>query len=124
MVPDVGSLPWEAVVEFREHGGSSEARAMLREFEEKAALEEPEDAATFLKSIAQDTTHAMFSAFEAQRRSLPEQLAEEAGRTLIGLMPVYGALATGAASLEAIASDALEQRTSWTAALMILKRRS
>src|SRR5215203_964418 len=43
-VPNVGALPWEAVVEFRDHAGSTEARAMLREFEEKAAHEEPEDA--------------------------------------------------------------------------------
>lgn len=124
VVPNVGSLPWEAVVEFRDHGGSAEARAMLREFEEKAAREEPEDAAAFLRSVAQDITRAMASAYEAQRRSLPEQVAEESIKTLIGLVPFYGALATGAASLEAIAFSALEQRTSWTAALMTLMRRS
>lgn len=97
---------------------------MLREFEEKAAQVEPEDATAFLKVVAQGITRAMASAFEAQRRSVPEQLAEEAGRTLVGLVPFYGALATGAASLEAIPTDALAQRKSWMASLMILMKNS
>ena len=124
LVPNVGGLPWEAVVEFREHGGSAEARAMLREFEERAAREHSEDAREFLRSIAQDVAGALASAYEAQRRTVTEQLAEEAARTIVDLVPVYGPLASGAASLEAIASDAREQRTSWTAALMVLRRRS
>lgn len=66
----------------------------------------------------------MASAIEAQRQTLPEQRAEEAVRTFVGLRPLYGPLVSGAASLEAIASDALEQRRSWTAALMILRRHS
>ena len=87
-------------------------------------MEEPEDATAFLKSVAQDVNHAVASAYESQRRSLPEQLAVEMGRTLIDLVPWFGPLATGAASLEAIFSNMQEQRSSWMAALMILKRRS
>jgi len=30
VVPNVEALPWETVLEFREHPGSGEARAMLR----------------------------------------------------------------------------------------------
>lgn len=122
LVPNVGVLPWEAVVEFREHGGSAEARALLGEFEERAAREHPEDATAFLRSVARDVAGAMASAYEAQRRSLPEQLVEEAARFAIDLIPLYGPIASGAASLEAIASDALEQRRAWTAALMVLVR--
>ena len=54
---------------------------MLREFEEKAAREESEDAQAFLRGVARELFGAIASAAEAQRRSLPEQLAEEVAST-------------------------------------------
>jgi hypothetical protein len=41
-VPNVGSLPWEAIAEFREHPGSQEARARLRQFDARGAAGERE----------------------------------------------------------------------------------
>jgi hypothetical protein len=56
LVPNLGRLRWEAVAEFREHPRCQEARARLREFEERAAASEPEDAAAFSRGVAQEVT--------------------------------------------------------------------
>lgn len=124
LVPDISSLPWEAVVEFRAHGGSAEARAMLREFEETAAREEPEDASAAFHRIAADVVGAMTSALEAQQKRLPERLARETAKSLIGLVPLYGPIAASVAGYGTIVSEALKEHRSWKAALMILVRNS
>jgi len=74
-VPNLVVLPWEAVVEFRNHAGSAEARAMLREFGQKAATEYLEDAEAFLGSIRYGVVDALFFAFERQRQGWPERIA-------------------------------------------------
>ena len=124
LVPDIGSLPWEAVVEFRAHGGSAEARAMLRDFEETAAREEPEDANAAFRRIATDVVGALTSAMESQQKRLPEQLARETAKNLVGLVPLYGPIAAGAAGYGTIVSEALKEGRSWKAALMILVKNS
>jgi hypothetical protein len=43
-VPAVGDLTWEEILAFREHAGSEEARAKLREIEEYTLTQEPADA--------------------------------------------------------------------------------
>jgi hypothetical protein len=41
LVPNVGSLSWEAIIEFRDHAGWKEARQRLPEVEDKAAVSDP-----------------------------------------------------------------------------------
>ena len=47
IVPDLGQLSWEAVVDFREHAGSEDARGRLREIEERALDQDPGDLLDF-----------------------------------------------------------------------------
>lgn len=123
-VPSLSGLPWEAVVEFCEHGGSTEARAMLREFEEKAAREEPEDANVFLWSVQREINEALVSVLEDQRPRWPEKIAEEAAKSTVGLIPVVGQIASPALTAAELGTQWARERRSWTAALMILSRRS
>lgn len=124
VVPNVGGLPWEAVVEFRQHPASAEARAMLREFEERAAREEPEDANTFLRSIESDVREALFAACEELRPSWPEKIARETLKTLVGLVPVIGQISGLGLTAAELGSDWLKDRHSWVTALMVLRGRS
>lgn len=119
-VPNLGVLPWAAVVEFRNHGGSAEARAMLREFEIKAALEEPEDAEAYLKSVARDVTRAMAGAAQAQSRKWPARIAATVLGTVVGLEPHIGHIAGPALAAGELGLEWLRERRSWTAALMVL----
>lgn len=121
---NVGVLPWEAVVEFREHGGSVEARAMLREFEEKAAREEPEDAAAFLRGVSQDVTAAMATAAAAQRQRWPIRAAATGLGTVVGFEPHIGPFAGSALTAAVWGWETIRERKSWTAALMRLVERS
>ena len=66
---------------------------MLREFEEKAASEEPEDANAFLWSVQREINEALFWTLEENRSLLGERIAEEMAKDLLGN-------AVGAASLK------------------------
>lgn len=123
LVPDLASLPWEAVFEFRDHPGCAEARAMLREFEEKAATQEPEDANSYLRSVQDQVHDALFSAIEDKRTPLFRSIATEAAKAGIGLVPVVGQIAGPAWTVVEVGSEYLRERRSWTAALMVLRRR-
>lgn len=121
-VRNLGALPWEAVVEFREHPGSQEARSKLREFEERAAAEEPQDAYDFLARVSQETTDALLAAWEDLRPSLPEDLAREAVATGVSFIPVVGPFLGPSVSASQAVYEALKDRRSWLAALMVLRR--
>lgn len=118
---NLGALPWEAVVGFREHPGSQEARSKLREFEERAATEEPQDAYDFLARVSQETTDALLAAWEDLRPSLPEDLAREAVATGVSFVPIVGPFLGPGVSAGHSAYEALKDRRSWLAALMVLR---
>lgn len=120
-VPNVGALPWEVIVEFRDHPGSQEARQKLREFEEKAAASEPADAYEFLKRVNQEMARAYQQAFEELRPKLPQAIAKEAGKTAVALIPVVGPFVEKGATIAELVSDAVHNRHSWVAALMELR---
>lgn len=122
IAPNVGALPWEAVIEFREHNGSVQAWAMLREFEEKATREEPEDASAFLRSIEREVREALFAAHKELRPSWPKKIAVEALKTAVGIVPFYGQIAGPALSAAEMGGEWIRDRRSWVAALMILRR--
>jgi hypothetical protein len=86
-VPNVGALPWEALLEFRQHRASQEARAKLREFEARVADGESERGHEYLRKVHAEVTTAPFQALEEPRRSLPAQPAGAALKTGVSLGP-------------------------------------
>lgn len=120
VVPNVGRLPWEAVVEFRDHPGSREARAQLREFERRAA-QDAVDAYDFIVKVGQDVTSALFAALDAQRPSLPEELAKEALLGAVEVVPGVGPLVSKSAAVTQKVREDQRLRRHWTSALMLLR---
>jgi hypothetical protein len=122
IVPNVGGLPWEAIVEFREHPGSKEARLKLREFDERAA-DDPRAAYEYMHRAGQEITSALFAALKEQRTSLPEELAKEALLGAVELVPGVGPLVSKASSATQAFIDSRRSRRNWTSALMLLRAR-
>jgi hypothetical protein len=121
LVPDLTKVPWEAVVEYREHAGSSEARDRLREFERLAQEEEPEGAYEFLRKISQEVNKAYRAAMLDLAPSFPEELAKEILLTAVSIVSVIGPVVEKAASLTSSAREARACNRSWVAALMKLQ---
>jgi hypothetical protein len=121
LVPNIGALPWEAILEFRDQLGHREARAKLREFEEAAAERGPQSVQQFKLEVQAEITRAFFQAIDGLKPNLPESIASEVGKTLIGLIPVAGQMSAGLASAAEVARDELAYRKSWHAALLTLR---
>jgi hypothetical protein len=121
LIPDLTKVPWEAVVEYREHPGSSEARDRLREFERLAQEEEPDDAYEFLRRISQEVNKAYRAAMLDLAPSFPEELAKEILLTAVSIVSVIGPVVEKAASLTSAAREAGAFNRSWVAALMKLQ---
>jgi hypothetical protein len=124
LVPNLSNLPWEGVAEFREHPGCQEARAKLREFERRAAAAEPAEAAEFLRSVAQEVSRAYMQAVEDGRTRLGTELAEEAIKTGVSMVPGVGPLVEKAATTVQVARQAGAERRSWTSAIFKLLQRT
>lgn len=120
LISNLGRLPWEAVAEFREHPGCQEARTRLREFERRAAEDEPGDALAFLRTIAQDVTRTYMQAFQDQRPKLSEKLAKEAIKTGVSLVPGVGPMVEKVATVTQLAAEVRQERRSWTSAIFKL----
>lgn len=118
IVSDIGSLPWEAVIEFRSHHGSGEARERLREFEHLAAAGEPQDAYDFLKRVSQEVNRGFRAAIEDLAPNLPEDLAKQVLLTSVATISVIGAPVAVLAETASSISGAREFNRSWIAALM------
>ncbi len=118
LVPDLTKVPWEAVVEYREHSGSAEARDRLREFERLAQEEEPQDAYDFLRKVSQEVNKAYRAAMVDLAPSFPEELAKEILLTAVSVASVIGPVVEKAASLTSAAREARAFNRSWVAALM------
>jgi hypothetical protein len=124
LVPNVGALSWEAVVEWREHPGSQEARAKLREFEERAAQAEPEEAERFLKQVSREVINGYEAAYRELLPSLPEELQKEMAKTFISFIPAVGPFIEKGTAFAEIIAEAVANRRSWVAAMMWLRARS
>jgi hypothetical protein len=124
LVPNVGALPWEAVVEWRDHPGSQEARAKLREFEERAARAEPEEAQDFLRQVDREVVDGLLAAYSELLPSLPEELQKEVAKTFIAFIPGVGPFIEKGTTVAEIVGEAVANRRSWVAAMMWLRARS
>jgi hypothetical protein len=118
LVPNVGPLPWEAILEFREHPGSAEARECLRGFDEKAAREEPQDAYDFLKQVSREVTQAYRATIDELKPNLPAALAKEVTLGAVSLVPTIGPVWSAGLSLSMTADESRNFNRSWIAAVM------
>jgi hypothetical protein len=75
VVPDVASLRWDAILEFRDHAASREARGRLRQIEERALSEDPRDAAEFQRRVGIEVTNELFAVIDDLEGSLELDVA-------------------------------------------------
>lgn len=122
LVPDLAALPWEEILEFRDHQGSAEARERLREFERLAVEQEPEDAYEFIVRVAHEVTRAQRATIEDMATNLPEEIAKQALLGGVSVIPAIGPPVAHLAELASTVSEARDFNHSWIAALMKLSR--
>jgi hypothetical protein len=119
---DMGSLPWEAVLAFRDHPGSQEARQRLREFERLAIEAEPRDAYDYIRKVGHEVNRALAGAVEDLVPSLPEELAKQALLNGVATFSVVGAPIAALAGAASGLSASRAFRRSWISAVMSLTR--
>jgi hypothetical protein len=119
LVPDIQLLPWEAIAEFREHAGSREARHRLRDFDSHAqdGHVDIHDEQRFEQQIANEITRALMAAWSETRPKLAPDLAKEAMRVGIGLIPLAGPPLSTASSIAESAYEIRRNDRSWIAAM-------
>lgn len=121
LVPNLAHLPWEAVLEYRDHAGSVEAREKLRIYDQRAAATDPEDLAALQLHVFQDITTDLLAAIRELQGSAAQRFGEEAAKTAVSFIPVAGPFLGPGASLLELLRDVLQERQSWHAALMKLR---
>ncbi len=110
LFPDVSDLPWEVVMEFREHDAAGEARARLQEAVERAQA----DGTTAADN--QLTRDMLFADRELRKR---HSLAERAAKMVVSVVPVVsGVLSESAAA----AAEGARGKHDWVTALSLLRR--
>jgi hypothetical protein len=115
--PDLSEVPWEAVLEFRDHPGSREARDRLREFEQAATASDPPDLAELRLRVGQEITRDYQQAFQDLKPSIAiEGVRQAAQLGVSAIVPI----AAPAAGIMETAWDARKHRRSWRTALMKL----
>lgn len=112
-VPDVARVPWEAIAAFRQHPASDEARSRFRAWEHAAAQQEALDAQNFQLKVAQAITRDLTAAVRECEPSVFRALAEEGGKTAIGLIPIVGQVLGLVADVTRIIHDARKRRSDW-----------
>jgi hypothetical protein len=122
LVPELGHLPWEVIAEHRERPGSVEARALLREVEEKALIEESGDVANYLEKLKGSITDALAAALLETEVNLPEVVGREAVNGAVSFVPIAGAALGPAAGIVAALVERTEQRESGLFSLVKLRQ--
>ena len=121
VVPDLGALPWEAVLEFRNHEASREARTQLAEFERIAAEESPGDAYDFIIRVAQEVSRAQRATIEDLAPNLPEEIAKQVLLAGVSLIPTIGGPTAHVAELVSSIRESKAFKGTWISALMKLQ---
>jgi hypothetical protein len=120
VVGEIGALPWEAVIEFRDHRGSQEARDRLREFERLAIESDPRDAYEFMKRVGHEVNRGFRAAIEELAPNLPEELAKQVLLNGVATASVVGAPVAAFAGAASSVSASHSFNRSWIAAVMVL----
>jgi len=110
LFPDVSDLPWEVVMEFRQHDAAGEARARLQ----AAIRRAQQDGITAADN--QLTRDMVFADKDVRRR---HSLAERLTKMAVSVVPVAGgALSEGAGA----AAESARGKQDWVAALRLLRQ--
>lgn len=120
-LPDVTGLPWEAIARFREHPGSVEARRLLRTCELAAAAAAEPGSSAYTLELARQVTSAFADALADQRPDWKAELASEAGKFGVSMIPAAGPILEKGATVAQIAVEAYRDRRSWQAAMIQLR---
>jgi hypothetical protein len=124
VVPNVSALPWDAIAEFREHDGSIEARARLREFEAEAAAREPRSSVDLVRATGVAVSDGLIGVGRDLSPKLPESLRGPILESAIGMVPLVGQYASLAVSMGDAIATLREHRAfqrSWVAAIFELR---
>lgn len=117
VIPDISAVSWEAIAKFREHPAATDARARLRELEDRAreaGVDGPHD---MFRRVAQEVSTELLHVVKETRVSVPEEIARQALTTSASLLvPVVGPIA----GIAEATKDARRFDRSWYAALMHL----
>lgn len=108
--PDVSDLPWEVVMEFREHDAAGEARARLQEAVERAQA----DGITAADN--QLTRDMLFAERELRKR---HSLVERVTKMAVSVVPVAGGVLSEGAGA---AAEGARGKHDWVAALRLLRQ--
>jgi len=110
LFPDVSDLPWEVVMEFREHDAAGEARARLEEAVERAQA----DGITAADN--QLTRDMLFADRELRQR---HSLAERVAKMAVSVVPVAGGVLSESAGA---AAEGARGKHDWVTALSLLRQ--
>lgn len=124
LVPNFSVLPWEEIARFRDHQGSVEARARLREFESEVASRELPGSARYVRETGQAVSSALMATARELAPSLPDDVRGPVLGSAVGLIPVVGQFASMAVSMGDIVAAlhrSQEFEGSWVAAVFELR---
>jgi hypothetical protein len=124
VIPNLSSLPWEAIAQFRAHEGSVEARARLREFEASAAAREPQGSVALVRATGKAVSDGLLSVVNDLSPSLPQSLRGPILESAVGVVPLVGQYASLAISMGDAIATLREHRAfqrSWVAAIFELR---
>lgn len=119
LLPDLHSLPWEAIAEFRSHPACEDARSRLRQWE-IAARNDPERAEAQSVAILRGAMADFASTIDELRPRLPDSLAHELAEFGLGLIPVVGQMAASIGSISGAVMDHWAWNGSWQSAFVQL----
>jgi hypothetical protein len=122
LVPDLGKLSWNRIAEYREHPGSVEARAKLREFEQRALGQDSGDARDYLNKIKASITDDLMAGLAETEVKLSKAIAAEAVKAGVSFLPVIGPFIGPASTVSEALRERAEQRQRWYFALMKLRQ--
>jgi hypothetical protein len=121
LLPDLHSIPWEAIAQFRDHPACEEARARLRVWEIEARAD-PERARAVEASVLRAAIKDFTATIEELRPRLPTALAQELAECGIGLIPVFGQVAGSVAGIGGAVAESRSWERSWQSAIVRLIR--
>jgi hypothetical protein len=122
LVPNVDTLSWEVIAQFREHPGSREARERLRAWESQTNAD-PDDVARQI-ALAKTIIGDLLAVVRDMRPRPGLNLTKDGVLTATSFVPGVGPFVAHAVSIEETVREGRTYRRSWQAALSEIYRQS